>query len=228
MIQNDSNNKETVILAHPDALIREGIARILEEAGYQVITQVNTEVELKSDVIKEKPDLLLLDWEVCENPAETVQLLIEQLPSLIVIMLIRPESLEGSPELMQAGVRGYLSVDIAPEDFVHSLIALSRGDVVISENMVDSFREDLSTKTETLKEDNLTERETEVLILVGNGATNREIAERLIISEHTVKSHLRTILNKLGLRNRQQIAAYAAKEGLVPDIEIEDDSKADI
>jgi DNA-binding NarL/FixJ family response regulator len=54
-----------------------------------------------------------------------------------------------------------------------------------------------------------------VLALIGTGATNREIAEKLIISEHTVKSHLRSILNKLDIRNRQQAAAYAEREGLV-------------
>jgi DNA-binding CsgD family transcriptional regulator len=61
----------------------------------------------------------------------------------------------------------------------------------------------------------LTDREREVLSLIGNGATNREIAEILIISEHTVKSHLRSILNKLHLRNRQQAAVYAEREGLI-------------
>lgn len=63
--------------------------------------------------------------------------------------------------------------------------------------------------------DTLSDREREVLALIGTGATNREIAEKLIISEHTVKSHLRSILNKLDIRNRQQAAAYAEREGLV-------------
>ena len=63
--------------------------------------------------------------------------------------------------------------------------------------------------------DTLSDREREVLSLIGNGATNREIAEKLIISEHTVKSHLRSILNKLNIRNRQQAAVYAEREGLI-------------
>ena len=63
--------------------------------------------------------------------------------------------------------------------------------------------------------DTLSDREREVLSLIGQGATNREIAEKLIISEHTVKSHLRSILNKLNIRNRQQAAVYAEREGLI-------------
>jgi len=69
--------------------------------------------------------------------------------------------------------------------------------------------------------DTLTAREREVLSLIGNGATNREIAGKLIISEHTVKSHLRSILNKLNINNRQQAAVYAERAGLIiePDIQ---------
>ena len=68
--------------------------------------------------------------------------------------------------------------------------------------------------------DMLSEREREVLSLIGNGATNREIAEKLIISEHTVKSHIRSILNKLNISNRQQAAVYAERAGLIiePDV----------
>jgi DNA-binding NarL/FixJ family response regulator len=68
--------------------------------------------------------------------------------------------------------------------------------------------------------DMLSEREREVLSLIGNGATNREIAEKLFISEHTVKSHIRSILNKLNISNRQQAAVYAERAGLIiePDI----------
>jgi two-component system nitrate/nitrite response regulator NarL len=69
--------------------------------------------------------------------------------------------------------------------------------------------------------DDISGREQEVLQLVCEGATNREIAERLIVSEHTVKVHLRNILNKLNLRNRQQVAAYAVHEGLVTDLNSE-------
>jgi DNA-binding NarL/FixJ family response regulator len=68
--------------------------------------------------------------------------------------------------------------------------------------------------------DPLTNREREVLSLIGNGATNREIAKTLIISEHTVKSHLRSILNKLNVHNRQQAAVYAERAGLIIETDV--------
>ena len=83
------------------------------------------------------------------------------------------------------------------------------------ENIIDVNQSALAVIEPANDGEALTDREREVLSLIGNGATNREIAEILIISEHTVKSHLRSILNKLHLRNRQQAAVYAEREGLI-------------
>jgi DNA-binding CsgD family transcriptional regulator len=83
------------------------------------------------------------------------------------------------------------------------------------ENEINAIQEIPINVKQEKPDSKLSARELEVLSLVGNGATNREIAEKLIISEHTVKSHLRSILSKLNIRNRQQAAAYAEREGLI-------------
>jgi DNA-binding NarL/FixJ family response regulator len=88
--------------------------------------------------------------------------------------------------------------------------------------MANGIKVELAAEQASKSKDDVSGREREVLQLVCQGATNREIAERLIVSEHTVKVHLRNILGKLNLRNRQQIAAYAVQEGLVTDIRSED------
>jgi len=98
---------------------------------------------------------------------------------------------------------------------------LAPGDIVVSQEMADGIRAELADQTSKSKDD-VSGREREVLQLVCQGATNREIAKRLIVSEHTVKVHLRNILNKLNLRNRQQVAAYAVQEVLVTDIKSDD------
>ena len=84
-----------------------------------------------------------------------------------------------------------------------------------AESVANDVQGDLSTVPPKRPFDTLTDREREVLKLIGTGATNHEIAQKLIISEHTVKSHLRSILNKLNVRNRQQAAVYAEREGLI-------------
>jgi DNA-binding NarL/FixJ family response regulator len=85
----------------------------------------------------------------------------------------------------------------------------------VTASTANNVQKDLVTVEPNKPADTLSDREREVLKLIGLGATNREIAEKLMISEHTVKSHLRSILNKLNIRNRQQAAVYAERQGLV-------------
>jgi len=86
--------------------------------------------------------------------------------------------------------------------------------MIFSPDTIEYFRPKWN-ETETNEMNILSEREREVIKLIGEGASNREIAETLIISEHTVKAHLRSTLNKLNLRNRQQMAAYAVRHKIV-------------
>jgi DNA-binding NarL/FixJ family response regulator len=104
---------------------------------------------------------------------------------------------------------------------VQALRMLAKGDIIVSQEMANGVKVELAADQTLKNKDDISGREREVLQLVCQGATNREIAESLIVSEHTVKVHLRHILNKLNLRNRQQVAAYAVQEGLVTDLKSE-------
>ena len=99
---------------------------------------------------------------------------------------------------------------------------LAKGDIVVSQEMANGVKVELAADQVLKSREDISGREREVMQLLCEGATNREIADRLIVSEHTVKVHLRNILNKLNLRNRQQVAAYAVQEGLVTDLKSED------
>jgi DNA-binding CsgD family transcriptional regulator len=103
---------------------------------------------------------------------------------------------------------------------------INYGDVAAS-STANAIQRDLVTVEPNNPIDRLTDREREVLTLIGNGATNREIAAKLIISEHTAKSHLRSILNKLNINKRQQAAVYAERAGLIANTDVpKTDSKS--
>ena len=217
-----SNYAESVVVAHHHKLVCEGIARILQEAGFRVVGQADTEQSLFQLAMQHTPDIMLVDWEVSEVAPDTIRALTEKLPHLAVVIMTRPQSTEAFLPILQAGARGYLSVNLSSQEFVQALRMLAKGDIVVSQEMADGIKVELAADQASKGKDDVSGREREVLQLVCQGATNREIAERLIVSEHTVKVHLRNILNKLNLRNRQQIAAYAVQEGLVTDIKSED------
>jgi DNA-binding NarL/FixJ family response regulator len=213
---------ETIVVAHHHRLVCEGIARILQEAGFRVVGQADSEQSLFQQTVEHDPDILLVDWEVSEAVSDTVRELTEKLPHMAVVVLTRPHSTEAFLPILQAGARGYLSVNLSSQEFVQALSMLAKGDIVVSQEMANGIKVELAAEQASKSKDDVSGREREVLQLVCQGATNREIAERLIVSEHTVKVHLRNILGKLNLRNRQQIAAYAVQEGLVTDIRSED------
>ncbi|MFU8796638.1 MAG: LuxR C-terminal-related transcriptional regulator [Dehalococcoidia bacterium] len=216
-----SLSRQSVVVVHHHRLIGEAIAGILDGAGFHVMAQADTERGLLRLAVQNKPDIALIDCDVPGVAPDTIHALIDKLPHLAVVMLTHPQSTEALLPILQAGARGYLSVNLSSQEFVGSLRMLARGDIVVSQEMADGMKTELADQASKSKDD-VSGREREVLQLICEGATNREIAERLIVSEHTVKVHLRNILNKLNLRNRQQVAAYAVQEGLVTEIKSED------
>jgi len=212
---NPSNRAESIVVVHHHALICEGIVKILQEAGFHVLGQEDSERSLFWLAAQHKPDIILVDWEISEITPDTIRGLTEKLPGMAVVILTRPESTETFLPILEAGARGCLSVNLSSKEFVQALRMLAKGDMVVSQEMVKGVKEELLAEQAPNSKDDISGREREVLQLVSQGATNREIAATLIVSEHTVKVHLRSILNKLNLRNRQQVAAYAVQEGLV-------------
>lgn len=210
----------SLVIGHPYALIREGIVRILSDAGFKILRQVATERELHQAVVELRPKIILVDTRILPYGIDSVSKLREKLEGIVVVLTI-PEGKGESPDALKAGATGYLSVTQSSEQFIQALKLLARGDVVISSEVSESLQEKIDTSIKPGSAVDLTERERDVATLIAKGATNREIADRLMVSQHTVKIHLHNILTKLDLKNRQQIVAYAIKQGLTEDINTE-------
>jgi DNA-binding NarL/FixJ family response regulator len=198
--------------------MREGMAGMLRSAGFEIVADVENEPDLVRVTTRYNPDILLLDWALPKVPLDTVrQLAGEKSFKGAVVLVGQPKSPEDVVEAIQAGARGCLSLDIMLAEFVSRLSLLAQGDFVVSRGLTAGLSQQWGARTQAETTGGLSGREREVLVLVSTGATNEEIAQELIITKNTVKVHLRHILEKLDLRNRQQIAAYAAREGLAED-----------
>jgi two-component system, NarL family, response regulator LiaR len=212
----------SILLALRYALIREGIIRILQDANFPIAGETDSVEELHRLTTRCNPTLVLLNSYLTESPSETIRMLIEQTGYQGSIVLISgPQTPESILSVIQAGARECLSLNLTSEELVSRLHMLPRGDFVISHELTPKMDKQIVVvrgESERETKEDLSERELEVLTLVSRGATNREIAESLTITENTVKAHLRHILEKLDLRNRQQAAAYAVQEGLVKDV----------
>jgi DNA-binding NarL/FixJ family response regulator len=209
-----------VLLAHSTRLMREGMAGMLRGAGFEIVADVDNVADLVRVTTRYNPDILLLDWALPKVPLDTVrQLAGEKSFKGAIVLVGQPKSPEDIVEAIQAGAQGFLSLDLPLEEFVSRLPLLAQGDIVVSRGLTAGLSQQWGARTQRETTDGLSDREREVLVLVSTGATNEEIAQELIITKNTVKVHLRHILEKLDLRNRQQVAAYAAREGMIKEID---------
>jgi DNA-binding NarL/FixJ family response regulator len=206
-----SGSSPSVLLVHNERLVREAIAGILQQAGFLVLDQTDAIDQLQHRVRQHNPDLLLLDWQLLEGQTDAVRALAGEFPASCIVILSPAQPPSSVKTLLAAGAGGCLSLSLSSKEFIESLNMISKGDIIVSRGIVAQLVQGLdqgNAREELFN--SLSERQREVISLVVDGMTNREIASTLIITESTVKAHLRNILGKLELRNRQQLAAVAA------------------
>jgi DNA-binding NarL/FixJ family response regulator len=211
-----------VLLLDDQEIIRESLAKLLDEQDTIEIVSKCSEVQQVLDEVKRiKPDLVLVNDNLSKfESSEVVRTINESDPEVKVAVLTDSIDQKDLLAAIESGATGYLHKEARVDEFVESIDIIGKGGVVISPQMADGLGDNLNLNknTEEQVQIELSEREVEIVRLLAKGATNKNIAKELFIAENTVKVHIKNILQKLNLRNRQQLAAYAAKEGLVTDL----------
>jgi len=213
-----------VLLADDHALFRAGIASLLKAWGMDVVGQAadgNEAIELARRLA---PDLVLMDVAMSPcNGLEATRAIKTELPDVKVIIVTVSEDEQDLFEAIKSGAEGYLLKDMSEEELGSTLEKISAGEPALSPGLAAKILDEFAriaregTDKPAGPQDELTDREREVLRLVADGATNREIASALYISENTVSFHMKNILGKLHLKNRAQAAAFAIRTGLADD-----------
>jgi DNA-binding NarL/FixJ family response regulator len=211
-----------VLLADDKEIFREGLARLLEEQEYiEVVSQCSKGKQAIKDVKETQPDVILIDSDILDcGSNEATREIKKSSPQVRVAVLADSENEQELFSAIESGATGYLQKDAKVEDIVKSIDLIRKGQVVVSpplaEKLVGKFAS--MRQKEAEETTGLTDREVEMVKLLPEGLTNKEMAETLFVTENTVKVHIKSILGKLQLRNRQQLAAYAAQKGLVTEI----------
>ncbi len=212
----------SVLIVDEHVLFREGLERLLSsEPDFRVVGQVGWLPQAVERVLSLKPDLVLMDVAARDGDGlEVVREIALRCPESAVVVLTVLDSDEVVFGALRAGARGYLHKDTPLAQLLAALRTLRQGETILARHLISrlvhEFSQDGQHGDLHLGElGQLTAREREVLRHLQTGATNQEIAERLVISEYTVKAHVHHILAKLKLRNRAQ-AAHFASERLEP------------
>ncbi len=215
----------TVLVVDDQRLVREGIASLLDiQEGVRVVGQAVNGQEAVERALALTPDVILMDLRmpVMDGIVATAQIR-RQMPGCQIIMLTTFDDDEYIVKSLRAGAVGYLLKDI-PASQLAQAVQLAHAGIYQLEpsvagklvGMLGGGRPEPSPAAPPVAiEHDLTERELEVLRLIGTGASNREIADKLVVSEGTVKNHVSNILSRLGLRDRTQAALYAHEHELI-------------
>jgi DNA-binding NarL/FixJ family response regulator len=217
-------SKIRVLLADDHHLFREGLANILNnEPDFETVGEAKDGLEALIKARQLLPDLILMDVGMprCDG-LEATQRIKQELPDVTIVMLTVRDEDDKLFEAIRSGAQGYLLKSVRSHQMLALLRGAVRGEAAITPalggRMLEEFRRTGkgAAADPAASHATLTTREQQVLVLVAAGATNQEVAERLSLSVHTVKSHMRKILAKLQLTTRHEAASFARREGLIP------------
>ncbi len=212
-----------VVVVDDHALFRHGLQMVLEvEEDIQVVAEAGDGAEGVARAEQLAPDVVLMDVRMPKQSGiEATRQIRELLPNTKVLMLTISEQEEDLYEAIKAGASGYLLKEISVEEVASAVRAVHAGQSLISPSMAGKLLSEFATMVkrtdgrQPLLPPRLTDRELEVLKLVAKGHNNRDIARELLISENTVKNHVRNILEKLHLHSRMEAVVYAVRERLL-------------
>jgi len=206
-----------VLIADDHALFRDGLRSLLEARGISVVGEARNGREALELARVYRPDIVLMDLTMPEVDGLTAtRLLTAELPDVRVVVLTASDDESDLFEAIKSGAQGYLLKNLDAEEFFRALDAVMAGEPVLTPRLARNLLREMAREKKADDPTALTDREREILELMVQGVTsNKELAERLYISENTVKYHLKNILQKLHLENRAQAIAYALRTGLV-------------
>jgi len=209
-------DKIRVLIADDHALVREGLRKLLELSdNIEILSEVGDGQGAINIARKEKPDVILMDVNMPgTNGISATRVIKREMPSIHVIALTIYED-EEVVDMVRAGVSAYVLKDVAGSELIDTINRVMQGEVVIHPRVANRLVRELSRNENKKNDIRLTKRESDVLLLLVKGHSNKEMAEAMFISEKTVKNHLTSIFRKLGVKDRTQAAVYALKNNIV-------------
>ncbi|MGE7186758.1 response regulator [Peribacillus sp. NPDC006672] len=211
-----------ILIADDQPLIREGLAALLNlRPEIEVVGMASDGMEAYESSLEMKPDIVLMDIRMPQtNGVEGTKLITSSLPSTKVLMLTTFQDSELIFSALQEGASGYLLKDMSADMITNAIKTVISGGMVLPPEITAQMLQEIKRKRETIVcvkpavLQDLTKREHDVLLNLGYGKNNKEIATTLSITEGTVKNHVSNIISKLELRDRTQAAVFAVRYGI--------------
>jgi DNA-binding NarL/FixJ family response regulator len=221
----DGQRKIRILLADGQSLFREAVRVVLEtEVGLEVVAEANDGLEAVSEAERTLPDVALVDLNLpnCDGIRAT-GLITDQVPQCRVVVLADEEDERTLVDAVEAGASGYLTKESPLAELIDAARAIHEGETLIPRRMLGPLLSRLILRRREQDEamrrvSKLTRREREVLALLSDGADNDAIAQRLVISPQTARTHIQNVLAKLDVHSRLEAAAFVMQNGILDDL----------
>jgi DNA-binding NarL/FixJ family response regulator len=208
-----------ILLVDDHEVVRLGLKSLLDRhAEFEVVAEASAENEAVRKAIEYQPDIVLMDIRLSGGSGiEACQQIVASIPDVKVIMLTSYAEDEMLFAAIRAGATGYVLKQVGGNDLIRAIEAAARGQAMLDPSLTQRVFSEIRfsiQKEEAAAFNELTAQEMQVLALISEGRTNREIATSLFLSEGTVRNYVSSILSKLGVANRAEAAAYAIQHHL--------------
>jgi len=210
-------DKTKILIADDHVIIREGLKQIVAETSdMAVVGEASSGHQVLNKVRKNDYDIVVLDITMPgRSGLDVLKKLRKQRPELPVLVLtIHPEE-QYAVRVLRAGASGYLTKESAPDELITAIRKISQGKKYVTSTLVEKLVSDLNVDTEKPLHNALSDREFEVMCMIGAGKGVKEIAEELFLSEKTISTYRSRILEKMGMKNNAELIRFAIKHGLV-------------
>lgn len=208
-----------IIISDDHQLFRDGIANLLSSSPQiEIVAQAENGSEVIEKAMQLKPDIVIMDLSLPNiNGVDATRILNKELPKTKVLVLTMHAEKNYIKEALEAGAYGYLFKDCSYDQLIEAINTVYRGKKYLSNKITEILIQDYLNKDEDLsvKGQVLTERESEILKLLAEGKTTREISNLLFVSVKTVGTHKQHILEKLQLKSNSDLIRYAIKKGII-------------
>lgn len=213
--------KIRVLIVDDHTLFRESLRSLLQSGNnIEVVGDAGDGLEAITEAAQLRPDVVLMDIAMPNiNGLQATRRIKRGNPSIKVLALTMYETDQHIREMLRAGASGYIPKRAPAKELISAIQAVYQGDAFLcpstAKKVIDGYLEQIKIESKESKREHLTARELEILCLIAEGKTNKEVAELLSVSLHTVQTHRLNLMKKLGVHNRTELVRYAIREGLI-------------
>ena len=216
---NQTQSSQSVLVIDDHVLFRDGLISLFRSTSdFHVVDQAGSVKEGVEKAFQHKPDIILMDFSLPDGTGlDATQIILSEMPECKIVFLTVYETDENLLRAIRLGAKGYMLKNISSSSLIASLRALAQGEVAMSRKMMSRVLEFTRTTGVTKASElvsKLSPREVDILYELQKGASNMDIAQLLYLSENTVKHHIHSILEKLGVDNRRQAGEIARQLGM--------------